>query len=192
MLSVAQIVKVTQKITKKRANLVKLLKVKKAVQFDDKTYFMVECRTSKDKHLVEMVLHTAKKLTTRNLGKTKVWLTCTCGHHVFRCEHALWLKGSSSLIHTAGIEPGESGLRVNPLDIPWCCKHAIRVFQQIPKIRTKSGKLPLKLAIKMEMDEIDVKIPKKKKKKSVVKKVVRRVVKKKKPKRVKVKFRRKK
>lgn len=174
MLSAAQIVKVTQKITKNRALHVKVLKVKKSLQFSDRTYYMVECRTMSDRHMVEIVLYTAKKLTTRNLGRSKMWVTCTCGHHVFRCEHALWLKGSSSLIHTAGIEPGETGLRVNPLNIPWCCKHVIKVLQNIPRMKKpKSGKMPLKLAMKMEMNQIEDRIPEKKKKKKKKKTVVK-------------------
>ena len=161
MLTVSQILKVTPKKVKKRAYSVKVIKVKKAVVFNGKTYYILTCKTDIDQYDSEIVFPTDKKITKTNLPKQKVWMQCSCPHFKYRCEHYLAKHGSSTKIQTKGIKPGEGGTyEVNPRRIPWTCKHIVRVLGQIHKIKVKEGKLPLKLAIKLAIPEAEKRIPK--------------------------------
>lgn len=165
MLSVSQMLKVTKAITKKRSSLVKILKVKKAVTFAGKSYYVLEARTSKDVHQAEVILYN-DKITKANLGRTKAWVSCSCGDFIYRCEHALYLKGSTSKFYTKGKLPGDgvTGIPVNPRNIPWICKHLVKIFANIVKIKTKPGKLPIGLAVKLALPETEERIPPSRKK----------------------------
>lgn len=160
MLSVRQILKVTPNKTKKRANLVTVIKVRKAVVFNGKTYYILRCKTKVDQYDTELVFSTDKPLTKANLPRQKIWCHCDCPDFKYRCEHYLAKYGSSTKILTKGIKPGEGGTyEVNPLGVPWVCKHVVRVLSQITKIKVKEGKLPLKLAVKLAIPEAEKRIP---------------------------------
>lgn len=161
MLTVRQVLKVTQKKTKQRANLVKVIKVKKAVIYNGKTYYSLRCKTDIDQYDTEIVIPTDKKITKANLSKQKVWMHCQCPDFKFRCEHYLTKYGSSSKILTDGVNPGEGGSwEVNPRGIPWACKHCVRALEQLHRIKVKPGKLPLKLAVKLAIPEAEKRMPK--------------------------------
>ena len=161
MLTVKQVLKVTPKKTKQRANLVKVIKVRKAVVHKGKTYFILTCKTDIDQYDTEIVLYTDKKLTKTNVPTFKIWMHCNCGDFKFRCEHYLTKYGSSSKILTDDIEPGAGGTyEVNPRGIPWTCKHCVRALSQLYRIKVKEGRLPLKLAVKLAIPEAEKRMPK--------------------------------
>ncbi len=157
-MTVGQILKVTKPITKQRAELVIIIRVIKAHEVPGKKFYVLEARTNIDVHREEIILYTnKKKLTRADVLKSKVWISCSCGDFVYRCEHALYLMGSSSKYYTQGIQPGEgvTGIKVNPLNIPWMCKHLVKIFEKLHTIKTKPGKLPLELAIKHALPEAE-------------------------------------
>jgi hypothetical protein len=161
MLTVKQILRVTPDKVKNKSNLVKIIRVKKAVIYNGKAYYILNCKTKVDEYDCEVVLTTDKKPTKASLPKLKAWMHCNCGHFKFRCEHYLAKHGSSTKILTRGIKPGEGGTyEVNPRGIPWICKHLVRVLEQLPRIRIKEGRLPLKLAVKLSLPEAEKRIPK--------------------------------
>jgi hypothetical protein len=161
MLSISQIVKVTKKKTKERSALVKVIDVQTATVSEGKTYYFVNCKTKIDEYNCQVIAYTDKPITKNILGRQKVWVHCDCGDFKFRCEHALTEKGSSSRILTKDIEPGSgvTGLEANPRRIPWVCKHIIKVFANIPRIKVKDGDIPLKMAVKLGLDDVKDRIP---------------------------------
>lgn len=161
MLTVQQILKVTPRKTKQRSNLVKVIKVRKAVIYNGKAYYILICKTAVDQYETELILDMDKKPTKATLPKQKIWVHCKCGDFKFRCEHYLAKYGSSTKMLTKDIQPGEGGTyEVNPRGIPWVCKHIVRALSQLHRIKIKEGKLPLKLAVKLALPEAEKRIPK--------------------------------
>lgn len=161
MLTVKEVLKVTPAKTKKRSKLVKVLRVKKAVIFNGKTYYALRCKTSIDQYDTEIVIQTDKLITKKNLPRQKIWCHCDCPDFKFRCEHYLAKYGSSTKILTKGRKPGDTGgFEVNPRGVPWICKHVVRALENLDKIGVKEGKLPMKLAVKFILPKVKKRIPK--------------------------------
>jgi hypothetical protein len=160
MLTVAQILRMARLGSKLRSKSVTIIRVKKAVVYNGKTYYVLRCKTKKDQYDTELIFPTDKKITKPNLLRQKMWAHCSCLDFKYRCEYYLAKHGSSTVIDTRGHKPGEGAWEVNPRGLPWVCKHVIQVLNNINRISVKEGKLPFKLAVKLAIPEAEKRIPK--------------------------------
>lgn len=59
--------------------------------------------------------------------ENKVKVSCSCEDHIYRWEYALWKKNASYITYSNGEVPVDT----NPRLVPGCCKHVVRLFQEL-------------------------------------------------------------
>lgn len=166
MQTVEQMIRVTPTKWKENAKQVILIKVKKAVRIEKDIFFFLEMRTKVDSYETTITLYNVPpgRLTKAKILKAKASVSCECPAHKYYAERALHDKGSSPRKFTRGIEPGSgpTGMEVNPKGIPWVCKHVIKAFANLHKMKLKpKGRLTLEQEMAIVMKDIDDHIPEK-------------------------------
>lgn len=138
MVNISQILKYTPaSIKKRKINTVKSIRTIRAILDSDeygihqKAFFNVVATSVPRKVNIKLYGPLDKPLLQK-----KIWVHCSCEWFTYFCEYALAKKKSSTIINSNGKPP----VIKNPRQWPYVCKHIIRVFEKLPKVKFKKPK----------------------------------------------------